>query len=57
MKPPNEWLLEGEPFIAYRTRLDLLGEDESDPAVKAARAGMLADPKIQSIITELQNWP
>jgi len=54
---PFEWLLDGEPFIAYRTRLDLLGEDESDPAVTFARGGMLADPKIQSIITELQNWP
>ena len=52
-----DWLLDGETYIAYRTRLDLLGEDETDPAVKAARAGMLADPKIQSIITELQNWP
>ncbi len=57
MNPPINWLLEGEPFIAYRTRLDLLGQTEDDPAVLAARSGMLADPKVQSIISELQDWP
>ena len=27
MHAPIDWLLEGEPWIEYRTRLDLLGED------------------------------
>ncbi len=57
MNPPINWLLEGEPFIAYRTRLDLLGQTEDDPTVLAARSGMQADPKVQSIISELQDWP
>ncbi len=57
MNLPFDWLLNGEPFIAYRTRLDLLGEDESGQVVKTAKSAMLGDPKITKIITELQNWP
>lgn len=52
-----EWLLQGEAWIQYRTRVDLLGQAEADPQVRAARKGMLADPKTQSLLTELNNWP
>src|SRR5512134_2645541 len=52
-----EWLLQGEPWIEYRTRVDLLGQSESDPEVRAARKGMLADPKIKSLLNELADWP
>ena len=57
MNLPIDWLLEGESYIAYRTRLDLLGQGEGDPSVQAARQGTLADPKIQDIIKELSIWP
>jgi hypothetical protein len=52
-----EWLLQSEPWIEYRTRLDLLNQPENDPQVVTARNGMLADAKIQSLLTELMNWP
>jgi hypothetical protein len=52
-----EWLLQGEPWIEYRTRLDLLNQPENDPQVVTARKGMLADAKIQSLLTELMDWP
>ncbi len=52
-----EWLLEGDAWIQYRTQIDLLGETETDPQVRAARKAMLADAKIQSLLTELTNWP
>ena len=52
-----EWLLQGEPWIEYRTRLDLLNQPENDPQVVAARKGMLADANIQSLLTELMDWP
>lgn len=52
-----EWLLQGEPWIEYRTRLDLLGQAENDPQVVAARKRMLADAKIQALLTELNDWP
>ena len=32
-----EWLLQGEAWIQYRTRVDLLGQDDADPQVRAAR--------------------
>ena len=57
MNAPIEWLLEGEPWIEYRTRLDLLGQSENDPNVKAARKSMLADAQIRGLIGELSGWP
>ena len=52
-----EWLLQGEAWIEYRTRLDLLGQTEQDKQVVAARKAMLADEKIQSLLNELMDWP
>jgi hypothetical protein len=57
MNTPINWLLEGESYVAYRTRLDLLGQPEDVPSVQAARQGMLVDPNIQAIIKELSVWP
>ena len=52
-----EWLLQGDPWIEYRTRLDLLSQTEKDLQVVSARKAMLADVKIQSLLTELMDWP
>jgi hypothetical protein len=52
-----EWLLQGESWIEYRTRRDLLNQPENDPQVTTARKGMLADAKIQSLLNELMDWP
>ncbi len=52
-----EWLLQGEPWIEYRTRIDLLGQTEKDPRVITARKAMLADVKIRSLLIELTDWP
>ncbi len=57
MPPPIAWLLEGEPHVAYRTRVDLLGQGEDAPEVAAARAAMLADERIQALVAGLQDWP
>ncbi len=54
---PIDWLLEGEPYIEYRTRLDLLNEAENRPDVKKSRQAMLADRKVQALVSELTNWP
>jgi hypothetical protein len=51
------WLLKGEPYIEYRTRIDLLGENEDTPEVSAAKKKTIEDPKIQQLIAELKNWP
>lgn len=54
---PIDWLLEGEPWIAYRTRVDLLGENELDPAVSHDRQAMLESPPVKGLLAELASWP
>ena len=51
------WLLSGEAFIEYRTRIDLLAQKETEPEVAAAKQRMAEDPKIRQILQELENWP
>lgn len=51
------WLLEGPPWIQYRTRLDLLNESKDSPQVLAAHKAMIADSQVQRLLTELSNWP
>jgi hypothetical protein len=51
-----EWLLEGEPWVALRTRLDLLGESKEDPMVHKTREAMLNHPKIATLLDELLGW-
>ena len=53
----TEWLLEGPPWVQYRTRLDLLNQPESDPQVCTAREAMMSYPQVQGLLTELANWP
>lgn len=58
MQDTIEWLMEqGEPWVRYRTMLDLLELHETDPAVKQTRAEMLTHPKIQQLITDIADWP
>ena len=52
-----DWLLQGEPWIQYRTRVDLLRQKDTDPQVISARRDMLADPKIKTLLAELTDWP
>jgi hypothetical protein len=50
------WLLEGDPFVKYRTRIDLLGEAENEPEVQRIRKEMVNAPKIRQILQELSTW-
>jgi hypothetical protein len=50
-------MLEGAPYIRYRTRRDLLGLPEDDPQAISDRRAMLADAPIMELVTELQGWP
>ena len=52
-----DWLLQGEPWVEYRTRVDLLDQKETDGHVIAARKAMMADPKIEALLAELADWP
>ncbi len=57
MDVPLDWLLEGEPWIAYRTRRDLLAQSEEDPSVRSARAAMLASAPVLGLLADLSGWP
>jgi hypothetical protein len=51
------WLLDGEPWVEYRTRIDLFNGSENEPEVKVAYDAILAHLNIQNMITELSDWP
>ncbi|MFC2069288.1 hypothetical protein ACFLTP_09845 [Chloroflexota bacterium] len=51
------WLLEGPPWVQYRTRLELLGQPEDNKGVSIARQAMLKHPQIKALLTELSGWP
>jgi len=55
---PLDFLLDGEPWIEYRARLDLLGQSTHDPLVLAARDGLLVNPHLQNLVSELgaRSW-
>jgi hypothetical protein len=58
--PPSiliEWLMDGPPWIQFRTRLDLLDQMESDPQVVKARQAMLDDGLVSGLVEELASWP
>jgi hypothetical protein len=57
MNAPIDWLLEGEPYTVYRTRRDLLGEDDREPQVESARRAMLDSQPVRNLVAELSNWP
>ena len=52
-----DWLLEGEPWVVYRTRVDLLGQPEDDPQVVTVRQALLDHPQIRALLAELAAWP
>jgi len=53
----TSWLLEGQPWITYRTRLDLLNQSPDDTEVKRCKEQMRKHPWIQQILQELKEWP
>ena len=52
-----DWLLEGPPWVRYRTLLDLAEMEEDSYEVLNARQEMINHPQIKNLITDLQNWP
>ena len=49
------WLEEGEPWVRYRTKLDLLQADKEDPLVMHEYNAMISNPMILSLIDELEH--
>ncbi len=57
METPIQWLLDGPPWVEYRTRLDILAEQELNPSVQLAREKMLHHPLIVAMVQGLADWP
>jgi len=51
------WLLNSEPWVGYRTRIDLLDQGPHSVGVTKSYEQMLAHPKIKTLLTELSQWP
>ncbi len=51
------WLLGSEPYIRYRTMLDLQERSPEDSEVLHARTEMLAMPLVKSLLADLYSWP
>ncbi len=52
-----DWLLSSEPWVEYRTRIDLLNQPESASDVQLARKKMLDHPQIKVLIDDVKGWP
>ena len=50
-----EWLLAGEPWVVYRTLIDLLNKDEEKPEVATARKAVAEHPLVKKIFRDLNN--
>jgi len=48
-----EWLLAGEPWVVYRTLIDLLDNDEKEKAVTKAQAAIAEHPLVKGIFKGL----
>jgi hypothetical protein len=58
MKDVIEYLLSArEPWVRYRTMIDLLDKSENDPEVLSARTQMINHPLFQGLFDEMQTWP
>ena len=50
------WLLEGPAWVRYRCLTDLLGDSESDGRAVEAHNGMVHDPQIIQLISDVKGW-
>lgn len=56
MDKATQWLLDGDPWVEYRTRLDLLNQPGKGTEVAKAREKMLAHPQILGLISDFSRW-
>jgi len=56
MTTVEEWLLDGAPWVEYRTRTELLGQKSNEPEVINVRKAILAHPQVSDILKELKLW-
>ena len=52
-----QWLLEGEPWVSWRTYTQLLGFPLEAPEVQVSQRNLIAHPLITQLISSLADWP
>ena len=52
-----KWLLDGPSYIQYRTKIDLLEQDESDSELQLLKKNITKDPAIAELLNEIITWP
>ena len=52
-----EWLLQGPKWLQFRTRIDLLKQNEDNKEVVNVKRKMLDDTLLHDLITGIQLWP
>lgn len=57
MKETIKWLTQQEPWIKYRTKIDLLGHDQTDPEIITDFSEMTKDKLIAGLLNDLAEWP
>ncbi len=57
MDAPVAWLLAGQPWVQYNTRIALLGETEDTHEVSLARQAMLCHPQVRALLADVVAWP
>ena len=51
MNETINWLLKGEPWVEYSTRLDLMSQSSDDKEVIELKRRIISHSKIQSMLT------
>lgn len=56
MEESIKWMLQGPEWIRYNVLINLLNKSREDPQVVSAYTGMLDDPNINSLLTDVREW-
>ncbi|MCF8358910.1 MAG: hypothetical protein K9H26_09140 [Prolixibacteraceae bacterium] len=57
MEQSIKWLTQQEPWVKYRTKIDLLGYDQNEPEIIADFSEMAKDNLITGLLNDLTGWP
>ena len=52
-----DWLLQGSSWIQYRTRIELMNQNEQNELVIKAKKSMFENSMLLNLINEIQMWP
>lgn len=57
MEAPVDWLLEGEPWVVYRTYTEIMDENPLSESIRNCREEIVNHPRVKPIVSILSGWP